>query len=127
VFGALIDPTFLATIGTRGYAFAVLLLILVRPLALPLALAGSQLERLEYAAAAWFGPKGFASVVYGVLILQSGIPRADELFHLVALPVAISILAHSSTDVLIARQFHKKRVAEEHSGQTEHAEESQTQ
>jgi sodium/hydrogen antiporter len=84
--GALIDPTFLATVGAREYAFSVLLLVLVRPLALPLSLAGSRLERLEYAAAAWFGPKGFASVVYAVLILQPGIARADQLFHLVGWP-----------------------------------------
>lgn len=34
-----------------------------------------------------------------------GGPRSDELFHLVALVVTASILAHSSTDVVIARRF----------------------
>jgi sodium/hydrogen antiporter len=38
-------------------------------------------------------------VVYGLL------PRSDQLFHLMAVAVALSILAHSSTDVLIARLF----------------------
>jgi NhaP-type Na+/H+ or K+/H+ antiporter len=59
----------------------------------------------EQFAAMWFGPKGFASVVYGLLVLASGIAAADELFHLVALTIVLSILAHSSTDVLIARTF----------------------
>jgi sodium/hydrogen antiporter len=31
----------------------------------------------------WFGPKGFASVVYGLLVLNSGIPAADESANLV--------------------------------------------
>jgi hypothetical protein len=53
----------------------------------------------------WFVPKGFASVVYGLLVLESGITAADEVFHLVALTVVLSILAHSSTDVLVARLF----------------------
>lgn len=59
----------------------------------------------EQAAAMWFGPKGFASVVYGLLVLQSRIPAADKAFHLIALTVVLSILAHSSTDILVARSF----------------------
>ena len=35
---------------------------------------------LELFAAAWFGPKGFASVVYGLLVLHSGIPNAVEVY-----------------------------------------------
>ena len=38
-------------------------------------------------------------------VLEAGIDLSDELFHLVALTVSLSILAHSSTDVLVARQF----------------------
>ena len=55
--------------------------------------------------AAWFGPKGFASVVYGLLVLQSGIPQAEAAFTLIAVCIAFSIIAHSSTDVPIARAF----------------------
>jgi NhaP-type Na+/H+ or K+/H+ antiporter len=55
--------------------------------------------------AAWFGPKGFALVVYGLLVLQSGIPQGEEAFTLVAVCIAFSIIAHSSTDVPIARPF----------------------
>jgi len=53
----------------------------------------------------WFGPKGFASVVYGLLVLESGITAANEIFHLVALTIVMSILLHSSTDVVVARAF----------------------
>lgn len=59
----------------------------------------------EQAVAAWFGPKGFASVVYGLLILEAGVEGADEMFHVVALVIFASILAHSSTDVPIAQAF----------------------
>ena len=106
VFGALITPSFLfEDIGLSGWIFAVLVLVAVRPLALLLAFAGSALPRRERVAAMWFGPKGFASVVYGLLVLQSGIPPADQIFHLVALVIVLSIIAHSSTDVAVARQF----------------------
>jgi len=43
-----------------------------------------------------------ASVVFGLPVLKSGLARADEVFHLTALVVVGSILAHSSTDVLVA-------------------------
>jgi NhaP-type Na+/H+ or K+/H+ antiporter len=116
VFGALISPQFLAEIPLSGYLFALLALILVRPAALAIALLRSGLSRLEWAAAAWFGPKGFASVVYGLLVLGSGLPRGDQLFHLIALVVVASIIAHSSTDVLVAHAF--RRAEHTH---TEHA------
>jgi NhaP-type Na+/H+ or K+/H+ antiporter len=105
LFGALISPSFLAQISIRGYLFATLALLLVRPVALGVALIGATLTRREWVAAAWFGPKGFASVVYGLLILESGIGRRDELFHLIAVVIALSIIAHASTDVPVARWF----------------------
>ncbi len=105
VFAALISPTFLGEIPLSGYVFAVLALLLARPVAIGVALLRSQLPLPQRAVAAWFGPKGFASVVYGLLILEAGVPRADEMFHLVALVIFASILAHSSTDVPIAHAF----------------------
>jgi NhaP-type Na+/H+ or K+/H+ antiporter len=44
-------------------------------------------------------------VVYGLLVLESGIAEADLIFHLVALTIVISIVLHSSTDVVVARAF----------------------
>jgi sodium/hydrogen antiporter len=111
VFGALMSPKFLGEIPWSGYLFALLVLVAVRPVALTLSLLRSPLDFRERAAAAWFGPKGFASVVFGLLILKGveegspSWPRADRMFHLVALCIAGSILAHSSTDVVVARWF----------------------
>ena len=70
---------------------------------------GSALGPRAQAATMSFGPNGFASVVYGLLVLNSGIPPADEIFHLVALTIVLSILAHSSTDVFVATQFDEER------------------
>ena len=107
VFGALITPTFLfQEIALTGWVFAALALVAARPLALLRVLRSARTcPRRSRLAAMWFGPKGFASVVYGLLVLESGIARADELFHLIALVIVLSILAHSSTDVVVARQF----------------------
>lgn len=46
------------------------------------------------------------SYVAVVAVLSSaGIPAADKVFHLVALTIALSMLAHSSTDIVVARSF----------------------
>jgi sodium/hydrogen antiporter len=105
VFGALISLTFLMEISLGGYVFVLLVLVAVRPVALAVSFLGARINLPEFAAAAWFGPKGFASVVYGLLVLESGVKLSEEMFHLIALVVAASILLHSSTDVVVARRF----------------------
>jgi NhaP-type Na+/H+ or K+/H+ antiporter len=105
VFGALFSLAFVADLSWKGWAFAFLAIFVARPVALYASFVGSKLTWLEQAAAAWFGPKGFASVVYGLVILSSGIPDAERLFHLIAITVGLSILLHSSTDVVVARMF----------------------
>ena len=96
VFGALISVGFLRQVPWTGWLFALLALIVARPLALWLSFLRSKLPAREQLAAMWFGPKGFASVVYGLLVLDSGVPAAGEIFHLVALTIVLSIVAHSS-------------------------------
>jgi len=103
LFGALISVEFLRDISLEGYVFAGLALVLVRPIALGLALLGTHLNFREWAAAAWFGPRGFASVVFALIVVVEDTPDASRIFHLAALVVAFSILVHSTTDVLIAR------------------------
>ncbi|MDQ0382910.1 cation:proton antiporter [Amycolatopsis thermophila] len=103
VFGALITPSLLGRVPLEGWVLAVLAIVLVRPVAMLLSLLRTRLSGRERATAAWFGPKGFASVVYGLLALQSGIPASAAVFDLVAVTIALSIVLHSSTDVPIAR------------------------
>jgi len=103
VFGALITPGRLSHLTAGGWALAVLAILLVRPAAMLVSLVRTNLSGRERLTAAWFGPKGFASVVYGLLALQSGIPDSEIVFDLVAVTIALSIVLHSSTDVPIAR------------------------
>ena len=116
VFGALISPAFLGSIGPAGYLFALAALVLARPAALAAALVGSGLPWREQVAAAWFGPKGFASVLYAIMVLEARSASGDHVFHLAALVVTASIVAHSSTDVLVARWLDRGTVSEDQRG-----------
>lgn len=106
VFGALLTPRMLS-IGWGGWVFAVLALVVARPVAVWLSLLGSGVRGVQLLTVAWFGPKGFASVVYGLLIWAAAIPDGNVVFALVATTTAISIVAHSSTDVVVARWFQR--------------------
>jgi sodium/hydrogen antiporter len=111
VFGMLISLDFLfAEIPWTGWVFAILAIVVSRPLGLAISMVGSSLPFGEKAAAAWFGPKGFASVVYGLLVLSSDLdPTAKSIvFHLVVLTVTLSIIAHSSTDIVVAKILEPK-------------------
>ncbi len=105
VFGALLTPHLLHRLPIGAWAVAVLALVLVRPVALLLSLYRAHLTRRETAAVAWFGPKGFASVVYGLLALDAGLDVSQAVFDLVAVCIALSIAVHSSTDLPVARMF----------------------
>ncbi|MEU3648803.1 cation:proton antiporter [Lentzea sp. NPDC034063] len=103
VFGALITPERISHLSVGDWAVAVIAILLVRPAAMMLSLLRTPLPARERSAAAWFGPKGFASVVYGLLVLQAGIPAGEHVFDLVAITIALSIVLHSSTDVPVAK------------------------
>jgi NhaP-type Na+/H+ or K+/H+ antiporter len=79
--------------------------LLARPLALAPALAGARLPRREWLTLAWFGPRGFASVFFALIVYGADVQGAHVVFHAAAITVALSMVAHSSTDVLVARSF----------------------
>lgn len=112
LFGAVITTTFFSDLDLFDYLFAVLAVVVVRPVAVWLSLIGSGLTWQEKLVAGWFGPKGFASLLYGLLVLKSGLAHANLLFHLIAIVVAGSIFAHSSTDVIVANRFGRRGDAE---------------
>ncbi len=109
IFGAVLSVPFLLATGLGGFVFATGTLLAARPLALIFAFLGGDLSRKEWIAAAWFGPKGFASLLYALLMLHAGLPRGAWLFQAVALVVVLSIIAHSSSDVVVARVFRQEQ------------------
>lgn len=116
VFAIFLFAMMVGAIGLHDWTahviYAVAVLALVRVLSIVLALIGSGLPTVERLTAAWFGPRGFASVVYALIVLSSGIPDRQRLFGIVATVVIVSIVVHSSTDVPVARYFGRRQEAE---------------
>jgi NhaP-type Na+/H+ or K+/H+ antiporter len=105
VFGGLLSPAFFSTLNLQSYLEAGVILFLVRPLAIGTSLLKSGLGMKENIVASWYGPRGFASVVYGLLIFKSPFAGSHYLFHLIGLVTAVSIVLHSSTDILVVKHF----------------------
>jgi NhaP-type Na+/H+ or K+/H+ antiporter len=98
VFGSLLTLDGLFGDGWAAVGIVAITLLVARPVAIWIALAGTRLSTALKAFMAWFGPKGVATMTFSLLVLSSGFPADEEIFNLAALCVFASILAHGLTD-----------------------------
>jgi NhaP-type Na+/H+ or K+/H+ antiporter len=77
------------------WLFALLALTLVRMIPVAMALVGSGLDRFTVGFVGWFGPRGLASVVFGLIAYDSLDPtNAGRVLSVVTVTIAMSVLAH---------------------------------
>ena len=98
VFGALLTLGGLFGDGLGAVAIVAVTLLVARPVAVCVALAGTGLPAGWVAFMAWFGPKGVATMTFSLLVLADAIPAGERLFNIAALCVFVSILAHGLSD-----------------------------
>jgi NhaP-type Na+/H+ or K+/H+ antiporter len=98
VFGALLTADGLFGDGWAAVGIVAFTLLIARPVAIWIALAGTRLDRATKAFMAWFGPKGVATMTFSILVLGRGIEQGERIFYFAALAVFCSILAHGLTD-----------------------------
>jgi NhaP-type Na+/H+ or K+/H+ antiporter len=98
VFGSLLTLSGLFGDGWAAVAIVALTLLVARPVAIWISLAGTGLSTALKAFMAWFGPKGVATMTFSLLVLSSGFAGDERIFNLAALCVFASILAHGLTD-----------------------------
>jgi NhaP-type Na+/H+ or K+/H+ antiporter len=111
VFGALIVAT-----GWEGSllalaAFVAFALFVARPASVLLAFAGVRLSRPEKLFIAWFGPKGIASMLFALFVLNSSAPDRTLVFDVAAFTILASIMAHGLTDT-VAGGWIERRVGQ---------------
>jgi sodium/hydrogen antiporter len=98
VFGSLLTVDGLLGDGWAAVAVVAITLLIARPAAIAVALAGTRLPAYLQAFMAWFGPKGVATMTFSLLVLADGFAGSERIFNLAALCVFASILAHGLTD-----------------------------
>jgi NhaP-type Na+/H+ or K+/H+ antiporter len=79
--------------------YALLSLTLIRMLPVALSLYGTHLRGVSVVFAGWFGPRGLASIVLGLIVVEEAplLPGRDEIEAVVALTVLLSVLLHGIT------------------------------
>ena len=103
LFGVLIVSTELDYSIWPILAFTAFALLVARPVAVLLSFVGVSIRPEHKLFIAWFGPKGVASMLFALLVLNSLIPERTIVFEVAAFVILASILAHGLTDTVGAR------------------------
>lgn len=83
--------------------YAALSLTVVRILPVYLALGGMKLRSDERLFMGWFGPRGLASIVFVVIVLNEQLPGSDTISMTVVCTIILSVVAHGlSANPLVA-------------------------
>ncbi len=98
VFGAVILGPALTELTWQLVLYAVLSLTVVRMLPVAVAMIGTGARPPTLAFLGWFGPRGLASIVFGVILLNDAdLPQERTLLLAVVVTVGISVFAHGLT------------------------------
>ena len=109
VFGALIVATGFGGSIPLLLIFIVFALLIARPLAVAVSFLRVDLPSPDRAFIAWFGPKGVASVLFGLFVLNSEVGERALIFEIAAFVVLASIFAHGLTDTLGTNWLQRRR------------------
>ncbi len=106
VFGATLVPEAMAHVSLAVVGYAVLSLTVVRMVPVALALVGLGLKPPTLGFLGWFGPRGLASILFVLLIVESGRLEQGALIEaVVVLTVLGSILLHGASAHPAAQRY----------------------
>jgi NhaP-type Na+/H+ or K+/H+ antiporter len=103
VFGAAVVGKSVGSFSWEVVLYAVLSLTVVRMLPVFLVLAGMQLRTDEKLFMGWFGPRGLASIVFAVIVLNEHLTGGGTIAMTVVCTIMLSVIAHGlSANPLVA-------------------------
>jgi NhaP-type Na+/H+ or K+/H+ antiporter len=106
VFGAAVLGSLWDRIGLAELGYAVLSLTVVRMVPVAIAMVGSHARLPTLGFLGWFGPRGLASIVFGVVVVEAaGLPHTTELVVAITVTVALSVFAHGVSAAPLARRY----------------------
>lgn len=110
VFGALVIPWAWAIVTLNMWIYAVLSLTVIRILPVLISLAGTRFDGETRLFIGWFGPRGLASIVFAVMILDFPLNASRTLVATAACTVLLSVLLHGlSANPWVARLAKKTK------------------
>lgn len=104
-FGAILLGPVLGDLTWQMAVYAVVSLTAIRIVPVAIALLGTGVARPTVLYAGWFGPRGLASIVFGLLLAEQALPAGAMVVDVVFLTVGLSVLLHGATAVWGAGRY----------------------
>lgn len=90
------------------WVYAVLSLTLIRMLPVAISMIGLGVQKSTLGFLGWFGPRGLASVLFSILVIDElPVPHSEEIVQVVIITVLLSIFAHGITASLFSGLYAK--------------------
>ena len=106
IFGAILLGPALGELGWKLALYAVLSLTVVRMVPVAIAMLDSHVRLPTLGFLAWFGPRGLASIVFAVIVIEdSQLPHEHLIVLAVYLTVGLSVFAHGLTAAPLADRY----------------------
>jgi len=109
VFGSAVVGQALGNFSWLILLYSLLSLTLIRMLPVFIALTGSGINTEGKLFIGWFGPRGLASIVFAVIVVNSELPNSGPLAMTVVCTILLSIIAHGITANPWARAYGKRQ------------------
>ncbi|QEA39283.1 hypothetical protein FGL86_09490 [Pistricoccus aurantiacus] len=121
LFGSFMAIDIFADITWQTLFYALVSLLLVRPIAVVISLWGSGLAPASIGFIGWAGPRGLASIVYAVLIAEAtDVPGAEVVFAVAAWTILLSIYLHGVSAAPLSARYGQYITRTQHHSAPEH-------
>jgi NhaP-type Na+/H+ or K+/H+ antiporter len=105
LFGALLSSLVPAVPLLPALAFALVVIVFARPVAVGLVLARVPLSAPARAFLAWFGPRGLSSLLLALLLVLNDVPQAEPLLAVTGVVVIASVILHGVSATPVAAWY----------------------
>jgi NhaP-type Na+/H+ or K+/H+ antiporter len=109
IFGSAVVGQALGYFSWLDLFYAMLSLTLIRMLPVFLSLTGMGVSTEGKLFIGWFGPRGLASIVFGVIVVNAKLPNSGPIAMTVVCTIMLSILGHGITANPWAKAFGERR------------------
>lgn len=111
VIGAVLLPEGLPHVTPAMVILVLLSLFVLRPVAIAASLIGTGTSRLETFVYGWFGPRGLATALFALVVLQTfdGLKMNTEILAISSFAVLASAILHGATAAPAGRLFRPRR------------------
>jgi len=97
VFGGIVVARMIDRVTWSALLYAVLSLTVVRMLPVYLGLINTRTSTADKLFIGWFGPRGLATIVFAILVLDAKLPGNDTIMLAAGWTVLLSVVAHGVT------------------------------